>query len=149
MTEPQISVGILSAQKINFTLYDSFLHEKEELAKGDYSAKISEGKIDFNGNLHSEGIIEATDIQSSSFELKDVVIGINFHWERKEDQQFKGHLKLIVENDMITAINIVSLEDYLISVISSEMSASSSEELLKTHFKRLLMLFINKTVQWW
>ena len=78
-------------------------------------------------------IIEATGIHSSSFELKDVVIGINFHWERKEDQQFKGHLKLIVENNMITAINIVSLEDYLISVISSEMSASSSEELLKTH----------------
>ncbi len=133
MTEPQISVGILSAQEINFTLLDSFHYEKEELAKGDYSAKISDGKIDFNGNLHSEVIIEATDIHSSSFELKDVVIGINFHWERKEDQQFKGHLKLIVENNMITAINIVSLEDYLISVISSEMSASSSEELLKTH----------------
>ena len=133
MTEPQISVGILSAQKINFTLLESFQYEKEELAKGDYSARISDGKIDFNGNLHSEVIIEAKDIHSSSFELKDVVIGINFHWERKEDQQFKGHLKLIVESDMITAINIVSLEDYLISVISSEMSASSSEELLKTH----------------
>ena len=133
MTEPQISVGILSAQKINFTLLESFQYEKEELAKGDYSARISDGKIDFNGNLHSEVIIEAKDIHSSSFELKDVVIGINFHWERKEDQQFKGHLKLMVENDMITAINIVSLEDYLISVISSEMRASSSEELLKTH----------------
>ena len=86
MTEPQISVGILSAQKINFTLLESFQYEKEELAKGDYSARISDGKIDFNGNLHSEVIIEAKDIHSSSFELKDVVIGINFHWERKEDQ---------------------------------------------------------------
>ena len=134
MTEPQISVGIISAQEINFTLLDSFRHEKEELVKGDYSAKISsDGKIDFNGNLHSMVIIKATDIHNCSFELKDVVIGVNFHWERKEDQQFQGHLKLIVENNMITAINIVSLEDYLISVISSEMSATSSEELLKSH----------------
>jgi SpoIID/LytB domain protein len=77
--------------------------------------------------------LHASDIHADSFELKDAVIGINFHWERKEDQQFQGHLKFIIENDMITAVNIVSLEDYLVSVISSEMSATSSEELLKAH----------------
>ena len=63
----------------------------------------------------------------------DVTIGINFHWERKENQQFKGSVEYMIEDAKITAINILSLEDYLISVISSEMSATSSIELLKAH----------------
>ena len=133
MTEPQISVGIMSAPRIEFSLFNSFQFNETTLTKGDYSAQISNGKIDFQGELYNEIILQANDIHSNSFELKDVVIGINFHWERKENQQFQGHLKLIVENGMITAVNIVSLEDYLVSVISSEMSATSSEEFLKAH----------------
>lgn len=70
---------------------------------------------------------------SSFFELQDVTIGINFHWERKEVQRFKGELKIIVEDDRLTAINIIPIEDYLTSVISSEMSATASLELLKAH----------------
>ena len=133
MTEPQISVGIMSATEINFSLFDSYKFDDTTLNKGDYSAKIIDGKIDFNGAQYEQILLEANDIHNNSFELKDAVIGINFHWERKEDQQFQGHLKLIVENNMITAINVVSLEDYLVSVISSEMSATSSEDLLKAH----------------
>ncbi|MDD2476323.1 MAG: SpoIID/LytB domain-containing protein [Dysgonamonadaceae bacterium] len=133
MTEPQISVGIMSAPEISFSLFDSYSFDGITLEKGDYSAKISTGKIDFNGALYDELDLQTDDIHNSSFELKDAVIGINFHWERKEDQRFQGNLKLIVENEMITAVNVVSLEDYLISVISSEMSATSSEELLKSH----------------
>ena len=133
MTEPLISVGIMSAKVIKFSLFDSYQINDDTLHKGDYSVKVSNGEIDFNGKLYNEVLLEANDIHSNSFELKDAVIGINFHWERKEDQQFQGHLKFIVENDTITAINLVSLEDYLVSVISSEMSATSSEELLKAH----------------
>ena len=133
MTEPQISVGIMSAQEIKFSLFNSYKLDNDTLKKDDYCAQISNGKIDFNGKLYDEVLLQANDIHSDSFELKDAVIGIDFHWERKEDQQFQGNLKLIVENDMITAVNIVSLEDYLVSVISSEMSATSSEELLKAH----------------
>lgn len=133
MTEPLISVGIMSAKVIKFSLFDSYQINDDTLHKGDYSVKVSNGEIDFNGKLYNEVLLEANDIHSNSFELKDAVIGINFHWERNEDQQFQGHLKFIVENEMITAINLVSLEDYLVSVISSEMSATSSEELLKAH----------------
>ncbi len=133
MTEPQINVGIMSAQEISFSLLDSYQFANQTFDKGNYSAKIINDKIDFNGELHSEVLFEAKDIHNSSFELKNVVIGVNFHWERKENQQFQGHLKLIIENDMITAVNVVALEDYLMSVISSEMSATSSEELLKAH----------------
>jgi len=133
MKEPEISVGIMSAESINFSLFNPYKFNDITLRKGDYSASLSEGKILFNGKLHNEVLIKAKDVHTDSFELKDAVIGINFHWERKENQQFQGHLKLIVENDKITAINIVLLEDYLLSVISSEMSATSSEELLKAH----------------
>ena len=133
MTEPQISVGIMSAPEINFSLLDLYQFDKSTLTKGDYSVHISNGKINFNGELYDEMLLQANDFHSSSFELKNVIIGVNFHWERKENQRFKGHLKLILENDLITAVNIVSLEDYLTSVISSEMSVTSSEELLKAH----------------
>ena len=133
MTEPQISVGIMNAPEIKFSLLKSYKLDNDTLNNDDYSVQISNGKIDFNGKLYDEVLLVANDIHTDSFELKDAVIGINFHWERKEDQQFQGNLKFIVENDMITAINIVSLEDYLVSVISSEMSATSSEELLKAH----------------
>ena len=133
MTEPQISVGIMSAPEINFSLLDSYLFDKSILTKGDYSMHISNGKISFNGELYNKMLLQANDFYSSSFELKNVIIGVDFHWERKENQRFQGDLKLIVEDDLITAVNIVSLEDYLTSVISSEMSATSSHELLKAH----------------
>ena len=94
-----------------------------------------EGKIWLNDELVDEEILvfEPVRYHEASFELNDVTIGIHFHWERKEDQQFKGSLKIIIENEKLTAINILPLEDYLVSVISSEMSATSSMELLKAH----------------
>ncbi|HBE42150.1 MAG TPA: amidase, partial [Bacteroidales bacterium] len=70
---------------------------------------------------------------SSSFTLHDVVIGLNFHWQRKEDQVFSGSLMFIIEENKITAVNLISIEEYLKSVISSEMKATASEELLKAH----------------
>lgn len=133
MKEPKISVGIMSAPEIKFSLFNTYYLDDNTLPKGDYVAKISDGKINLNNSSYDELLLKSNDIHSDSFELKDAVIGINFHWERKEDQQFQGDLKLIVEDNKITAINLVSLEDYLISVISSEMSATSSEELLKAH----------------
>jgi SpoIID/LytB domain protein len=82
---------------------------------------------------HETLLFEPVRFHEASFELNDVVIGINFHWERKEDQQFKGSLEFMIENEKLTAVNILPLEDYLISVISSEMNAASSLELLKAH----------------
>jgi SpoIID/LytB domain protein len=87
----------------------------------------------------SVGILSADEIQvknnpaHASFILKEVPIGIDFHWERKEDQEFKGELKIIREGDKLTAINLIPIEDYLVSVISSEMNATGYIELLKAH----------------
>jgi SpoIID/LytB domain protein len=85
------------------------------------------------------GIVSADEIhvinhpENSSFILKNVPIGIDFHWERKEDMELKGDLKIIKENGKLTAVNVIPLEDYIESVISSEMAATSSIELLKAH----------------
>ncbi len=70
---------------------------------------------------------------SCSFTLHAVTIGVNFHWQRNEDQTFKGTLRFIVRGGLVTAVNILPVEDYLVSVISSEMSATSSGELLRAH----------------
>lgn len=129
--EPKVSIGILWNKEISFALNNRYTCDGKEIT-GDNSVSLQDGKILWNGNLYDELSFEPSD-NNAAFTLKDVVIGINFHWERKEDQQFQGALKLIVRNDLITAINLINVEDYLTSVISSEMSATASLELLKAH----------------
>ena len=131
MKEPEISVGIVSAQKIHFTLNGIFL-AKGETVSGEQVVSFSEGGILWKDNLYRELTFTPQDDQNS-FSLYDVTIGINFHWERQETQVFSGTLKLVVDEEKIVAINILPAEDYLTSVISSEMSANSSLELLKAH----------------
>ncbi|MEN6618191.1 MAG: SpoIID/LytB domain-containing protein [Rikenellaceae bacterium] len=132
MIEPKVSVGIMSDHRIEFTLSSVFICSGKE-CYGRQIVNSSQGKIEWNGQSYSEILFEPVNVSEASFELSGVTIGINFHWERKENQSFKGSLKLIVEGDKITAINLIGVEDYLISVISSEMSATASLELLKAH----------------
>ena len=131
MKEPEISVGIVNAQEIHFTLNARFL-AKGETVSGNQQVSFEEGGILWNGNVYRELAFTPLD-EDSSFSLYDVTIGINFHWERQETQSFIGTLKLVVYEGKITAINILPAEDYLTSVISSEMNATSSLEFLKAH----------------
>ena len=131
MKEPEISVGIVNAKEIHFTLNGHYF-AKGETVSGNQEVSFSEGGILWNGNLYRELTFTPQDEQHS-FSLYDVTIGINYHWERQETQVFSGTLKLVVEEEKIVAINILPVEDYLISVISSEMNANSSMELLKAH----------------
>ncbi|MBR4650034.1 MAG: SpoIID/LytB domain-containing protein [Bacteroidaceae bacterium] len=76
--------------------------------------------------------IDVTNNADGTFTLHGVTIGKDYHWERKEDQTFMGELKIIREpNGQMTAVNIINIEDYLVSVISSEMSPNASLEFLK------------------
>jgi SpoIID/LytB domain protein len=129
--EPDVSVGIVSGQKLFFTLNKPYTAKGKEVI-GDQSVEISEGAILWNGALYRE-LSFIPNSADASFSLYDVTIGVNFHWERKETQVFNGSLRLVVDADKIYAINILSVEKYLTSVISSEMSATSSIELLKAH----------------
>jgi SpoIID/LytB domain protein len=136
MKEPQLRVGIMYEPEINFTLHsDYLLAGKGILYSGRQKVTCRNGQIWLNHVSLDEKVVvfEPVGYHEASFELQDVTIGIHFHWERKETQRFKGSLEIRVENEKLTAINILPLEDYLVSVISSEMSATSSLELLKAH----------------
>lgn len=129
--EPIVSVGIVSASKLCFSLNAPYVVCSLEQC-GKQVVELSEGRILWENNFYDELLFEPNDTQSS-FTLEDVTIGVNFHWERKEAQTFLGKLRFIVENNNICAINELPVETYLISVISSEMRATSSLELLKAH----------------
>ncbi len=129
--EPIVSVGIVSASKLCFSLNAPYVVCSLEQC-GKQVVELSEGRILWENNFYDELLFEPNDAQSS-FTLEDVTIGVNFHWERKEAQTFLGKLRFIVENNNICAINELPVETYLISVISSEMRATSSLELLKAH----------------
>ena len=131
MEEPKIKVGIMSAAEVKFIL-DGDFHVSDTTVSGSQVATTDGKSIIWNNKEYTELFFERAN-DEVSFWLEDVTIGVNFHWERKENQRFKGALKLIVENGKITPINILGVEDYLLSVISSEMSATASLELLKAH----------------
>lgn len=127
--QPDIQVGIMSGKEIEFEVLSD--------GAGARKATLREGKIEYDGALYDElyfgSATPSTMFAEPSFILYGVTIGVDFHWERKEDQKFAGALKIIVDGDKLTAVNVVGVEDYLLSVISSEMSATASEEFLKAH----------------
>jgi len=136
MTEPHLRIGIMYEPEIIFRLNETYLLAPNGIPyEGIQKVNYREGKIWLNDELVDEEtlIFEPVRYHEASFELNDVTIGIQFHWERKEDQSFKGSLEIMIENEKLSAINILPLEDYLVSVISSEMSATSNVELLKAH----------------
>lgn len=132
--EPEISVGILSAAEINIVLLADYRCSTGEVVRGPQSLAVTpDGLIAWQGCTYPTVEFDPLDAAAASFEIKDVIIGVNFHWERREDQRFSGKCRFIVEGDRLTVINQLPVEDYLLSVISSEMSAHASEELLKAH----------------
>ena len=129
--EPMVAVGIVSGRKIKFTLNKPYI-AKGETIEGEQEVEFCEGGILWRDNQYRE-LSFSPKSTDASFSLHDVTIGVNFHWERKEVQTFLGSLRLVVEADKICAINHLPVEDYLTSVISSEMKATASIELLKAH----------------
>ena len=124
-----LNVGIMSAEELEFEILAD--------GAGPRKAKVREGKIEYDGALFDELYFEAPNLSTMfaepSFVLHGVTIGVGFHWERKENQKFAGALKIVVSKNKLVAINVIGVEDYLLSVISSEMSATASEEFLKAH----------------
>ena len=129
---PQVRVGIMNEPTLDFVLNGDY-RVNGAVCNGDQSARCVDGQVEWNGNRYGELLFEPVDAENASFTLKSVTIGVSFHWKRQEDQTFKGALHIIVEDGKLTPVNVLSVEDYLLSVISSEMSAHASLELLKAH----------------
>ncbi len=129
--QPKIRVGIMAAREIRFCLNDSYTDGRSSY-EGEMSISAVQGRLSWNGVLIDSLTLKPND-HSATFTLHDVTIGIGFHWERKEEQTFSGQLKFIIEDGLVRAINILPVEDYLTSVISSEMKPTASREFLRAH----------------
>lgn len=134
MNEPTIRVGIMSAERITAMLHGGYVIDgSDDRINGDVSAQYADGGILFNGVRYS--VLRLTPVSESEcfFTLCDVTIGVEFHWQRKEAQSFKGGIEFYAADGTVTVINNINAEEYLKSVISSEMNAHASLELLKAH----------------
>jgi len=129
--QPKISVGIMAAAQIRFCLNDSYTDGRSSF-EGEMSISAVQGRLSWNGILIDSLTLKPNE-HNSTFTLHDVTIGIGFHWERKEEQTFSGQLKFIIDNGLVCAINILPVEEYLTSVISSEMKPTAPKEFLKAH----------------
>jgi len=133
METPAVSVGIMTENVLSFVFNKEYIHtETGDFLIGEQRALFTNDKILFNGKLYKELYFEPAS-PMATFDLMGVTIGKGYHWERKEDQRFKGSLDLLATENGILAINEISVEDYLISVVSSEMNATNEKELLKAH----------------
>ena len=132
--EPTIKVGILNAPQVRVSLLQPYkCNALKETAAGPQTFTATcDGMTEWQGK-HYSMLMFTSDTEDATFEVYDVTIGVNFHWERRETQRFRGNVMLIVENGGVTLINILPVESYLTSVISSEMSASANLEFLKAH----------------
>ncbi|MCM1164317.1 MAG: SpoIID/LytB domain-containing protein [Muribaculaceae bacterium] len=135
MKSPNVAVGILSAPSISFTLTGVFSTPTNPIVTGRHTLSVAEGGMGFewNGTLLTSLEFTPSSAEGDTFELESVTIGVNFHWERQENQRFKGSLLIKFHQGKLWAINLVPVEEYLVSVISSEMSSTSSEQLLRAH----------------
>ena len=124
-----VSVGIMKDTAIRFCMNNPYQAKGTEVT-GEQIAEYTEGGIRWKDNVYQELTFRPQE-DAASFTLHGVTIGQKFHWERQESQTFSGILKLVVDEDKIVAINILPVEDYLTSVISSEMKSSCSLEFLK------------------
>ena len=127
--QPTVDVGIMSGEEISFEIISD--------GAGPQKARWCDGRIAYNGMLYDalvfDSITRSTLFAEPTFVLYGVTIGIGFHWERRRDLKFAGQLRIEVDGDKLVAINRIGVEDYLLSVISSEMKSSAGLELLKAH----------------
>lgn len=129
--EPEVQVGILTNTRIKFRLNSPY-SAKGNVVEGEQIVECNGGGVYWNGNMYSELKFNPVDVESS-FTIDEVEIGTDYHWQRIESQTFRGKIRILVEEDKLVLVNKLPIEDYLKSVISSEMSATSSLELLKAH----------------
>ena len=138
-SSPNIHIGILKAKEIEFVLVGKFeMSGTNQNCFGSCVARNNKGRIELVNNsktkaMGKEIIFLPCNLSADQFEIKNVKIGIDFHWEQNENQTFQGALKLMCIDEEVQVINICPIENYLYSVISSEMNANASVQLLKTH----------------
>lgn len=133
MNTPVINVGILARREIVVALQGRYAMADRLIEADELRFRITpQGKISCGDDILGEVLLRPLD-SASRFTLRGVTIGIGFHWQQEQDQTFTGELRIIVDGDNLQVINRLGVEDYLQSVVSSEMNAAAPEEFLKAH----------------
>lgn len=116
---PVIAVGIMQADTIRVTERDSMGHAVTMYI--------------LTPDVVEDSLIITPTTAGGVLEVDKVTIGVGFHWQQQEAQQFEGRLRILNHDNTLVLINDIDLESYLESVISSEMSADAPEALLQAH----------------
>lgn len=137
-SEPRIRVGLISGiPEARLTLQGEYrVAGGPPIKQGEYMAVPEVGAVHLSGGADIQAPeieLVPVDFDSSSAVVHGVTIGVDFHWQRKESQRFQGLIRLINREGKLVVINDLPLESYLVSVISSEMSAACPAELLRAH----------------
>jgi SpoIID/LytB domain protein len=137
---PTVAVGLMLAEHdVAVTLTGQFaVNDLLLLTPGRYAVRVTPDGVELLREnawpLTEQSALRFQPLNEAHFTIHDVTIGIDFHWQRQEDQQFDGALRIERDpNGMLLVINDINVEDYLTSVIASEMSATAHPELLKAH----------------
>ncbi len=128
----RVDIGILLSDAVKFALNGRFTVAGGGAAEGEFRVSVCGDCVEWQGRMFDKLLFVPME-DGCTFTVHDVVIGIDFHWERRENQTFRGELLLFVEDGRVRVVNRICVEDYLQSVISSEMSSTSSLQLLKAH----------------
>lgn len=128
----KIDVGLLLSDSVDICLNGTFIGGGSDGVTGEYKVSVSGDAVVWKGKAYDKLLFTPMD-ETCTFTVCDVIIGIDFHWERRENQTFKGEFLFFVEDGKVRVVNRIAVEDYLQSVISSEMSSTSSLQLLKAH----------------
>lgn len=133
--QPEVTVGILSARQVSFEFSGIYSTRDITIVTGRHTACISPTglALDWDGRSYTTITFTPTSANGDSFSIDGVTIGVGFHWQRQENQRFRGSLILTVNEGKIQVINSVAIEEYLTSVISSEMNSQSPMHLLRAH----------------
>lgn len=132
MKDTKVRIGIVAESKISFCLNGDYLQGCDNPVTGTQSVEATSIGLLWRGRKYASLSFVPLD-DNCTFAVSDVTIGIDFHWQRKQNQTFKGTLHLVNIGGKVQVINELDVEDYLLSVISSEMSSTSSLQLLKAH----------------
>jgi len=139
--EPRLAVGIVSGRpEVEFELRGEWRLGTDLLPPGGYRCEAlgqmlslaGPGRLSRTGSRELD--LTPQGGANTRWALAEVTIGGDFHWQRRERQEFPGALTLAADGEgALSAVNRVPLETYLECVIASEMRADAPLEFLKAH----------------
>ena len=122
--EPLVSIGLIlpvdKQKSVNIKTVSNL----------DYEIKSLENYILVNGEKSNQFYLDEL-TGDFSYNINPVTAGRGFHWQKQIDISIKGSIKIRNIDGYLFLINEIGIENYLMSVATSEMSGECPEALLE------------------